>query len=393
MLHDPARRAGASEPCDACLRRGFLVGRLATRMADLLERRSGRVAEVLALADADLIASVAGADANAVRSYVEDFDVDAARDCLQAGGVRALCRHQPAYPPQLAVLADAPAVLFVKGAADLSTLLGDDIVTVVGTRRPSPYGRTMARELGRGLAAADLRVVSGLAIGIDAEAHRGCLERAGTPIAVLACGPDVVYPRTNCAVYERILEHGLVVSELPPGWRPFRWAFPARNRIMAGLAAMTVVVEAAQPSGSLITSTFASQCGRAVGAVPGLVTSRLAAGTNGLLADGARLVTGAVDIVEELFGVDAGARMAAAPGDSATERSQVGLEPVARRLLDAVEAGHDIDAICLEAGLPAREVRAGLARLEASGHVCRDGLGSYHRAATTSTPALGRIQP
>jgi len=393
MLHDPARRAGASEPCDACLRRGFLVGRLATRMADLLERRSGRVAEVLALADADLIASVAGADANAVRSYVEDFDVDAARDCLEAGGVRALCRHQPAYPPQLAVLADAPAVLFVKGAADLSALLGDDIVTVVGTRRPSPYGRTMARELGRGLAAADLRVVSGLAIGIDAEAHRGCLERAGTPIAVLACGPDVVYPRTNFAVYERILEHGLVVSELPPGWRPFRWAFPARNRIMAGLAAMTVVVEAAQPSGSLITSTFASQCGRAVGAVPGLVTSRLAAGTNGLLADGARLVTGAVDIVEELFGVDAGARMAAAPGDSATERSQVGLEPVARRLLDAVEAGHDIDAICLEAGLPAREVRAGLARLEASGHVCRDGLGSYHRAATTSTPALGRIQP
>lgn len=393
MLHDPARRAGASEPCDACLRRGFLVGRLATRMADLLERRSGRVAEVLALADADLIASVAGADANAVRSYVEDFDVDAARDCLEAGGVRALCRHQPAYPPQLAVLADAPAVLFVKGAADLSALLGDDIVTVVGTRRPSPYGRTMARELGRGLAAADLRVVSGLAIGIDAEAHRGCLERAGTPIAVLACGPDVVYPRTNCAVYERILEHGLVVSELPPGWRPFRWAFPARNRIMAGLAAMTVVVEAAQPSGSLITSTFASQCGRAVGAVPGLVTSRLAAGTNGLLADGARLVTGAVDIVEELFGVDAGARIAAAPGDSATERSQVGLEPVARRLLDAVEAGHDIDAICLEAGLPAREVRAGLARLEASGHVCRDGLGSYHRAATTSTPALGRIQP
>lgn len=392
MLHDPARRA-ASEPCDACLRRGFLVGRLATRMADLLERRSGRVAEVLALADADLIASVAGADANAVRSYVEDFDVDAARDCLEAGGVRALCRHQPAYPPQLAVLADAPAVLFVKGAADLSALLGDDIVTVVGTRRPSPYGRTMARELGRGLAAADLRVVSGLAIGIDAEAHRGCLERAGTPIAVLACGPDVVYPRTNCAVYERILEHGLVVSELPPGWRPFRWAFPARNRIMAGLAAMTVVVEAAQPSGSLITSTFASQCGRAVGAVPGLVTSRLAAGTNGLLADGARLVTGAVDIVEELFGVDAGARMAAAPRDSASERSQVGLEPVARRLLDAVEAGHDIDAICLEAGLPAREVRAGLARLEASGHVCRDGLGSYHRAATTSTPALGRIQP
>lgn len=381
MLHDPARRAETTEPCDACLRRGFLVGRLATRMADLLERRSERVAEVLALADSDLIASVAGADANAVRSYVEGFDVDSARGWLEASGIRALCRHQLAYPPQLAALADAPAVLFVKGAADLSALLGDDIITVVGTRRPSPYGRTIARELGRGLAAADLRVVSGLALGIDAEAHRGCLEAAGTPIAVLACGPDIVYPKTNRAVYGRVLEHGLVVSELPPGWRPFKWAFPARNRIMAGLAAMTVVVEAAQPSGSLITSAFASQCGRAVGAVPGQVTSRLAAGTNGLLADGARLVTGAVDVVEELFGVDAGAQIATAPGSSATDGLESGLEPVARRLLDAVEAGHDIDSICLQAALPAREVRAGLARLEASGHVCRDGLGTYYRAA------------
>lgn len=381
MLHDPARPAGASEPCDACLRRGFLVGRLATRMADLLERRSERVAEVLALGDADLIASVAGADAHVVRGYIEGFDVDSARSRLAAGGVRALCRHQLAYPPQLAALDDAPAVLFVKGAADLCALLGDDVVAVVGTRRPSPYGRTMARELGRGLAAAGLRVVSGLAIGIDAEAHRGCLDGAGTPIAVLACGPDVVYPRTNRDVYERILKHGLVVSELPPGWRPFRWAFPARNRIMAGLAAMTVVVEAAQPSGSLITSTLAGQCGRAVGAVPGQVTSRLAAGSNGLLADGARLVTGAVDVVEELFGVAAGARIAAAPGGSPTDGSEAGLEPVARLLLDAVEAGHDIDAICLQAALSVRDVRAGLARLEASGHVRRDGLGSYHRAA------------
>ncbi len=384
MPHESGRLARQTEPCDACLRRGFLVGRLATRMADLLERRSERVAEVLALADSDLIASVAGKDANAIRNYVESFDIGAARGSLEDAGVRALCRHQLAYPPQLAALADAPAVLFVKGAGDVSALLGDEIVAVVGTRRPSPYGRAMAHELGRGLAAVGLRVVSGLALGIDAEAHRGCLEGAGTPIAVLACGPDVIYPKTNCAVYGRVLEHGLVVSELPPGWRPFKWAFPARNRIMAGLAAMTVVVEAAQPSGSLITSTFASQFGRAVGAVPGQVTSRLAAGPNGLVADGARLVTGAVDVVEELFGVEAGLRIVAARGEAAPDGSRIGLEPVARRLLDAVEAGHDIDAICLEAGLPARTVRAGLARLEASGHLRRNGLGSYHRAADDS---------
>ena len=378
MPHD-ARPADVAAPCDSCLRRGFLVGRLATRMADLLERRSERVAEVLALPDADLIASVAGADASAVRSYADGFDADVARGSLEAGGVRAVCRHQLAYPPQLSALADAPAVLFVKGAADVSMLLGDDIVAVVGTRRPSPYGREMARELGRGLAAAGLRVVSGLALGIDAEAHRGCLEGAGTPVAVLACGPDVVYPKTNAAVYGQVLRHGLVVSELPPGRQPLRWAFPARNRIMAGLAAMTVVVEAAEPSGSLITSTFAGEAGRAVGAVPGQVTSRLAAGPNGLVADGARLVTGAKDVVEELFGVEAGPRVGAARSDRVNRGPGVVNEPGARLLLDAVEAGHDIDGICLEAGLSVRDVRAGLARLEASGHLRRDSLGSYHR--------------
>jgi DNA processing protein len=362
--------------CDACLRRGFLTGWLAPRIAGLLDApASERVAGVLALSDQDLIAATAGDQAATLRRRLRQFDPVGARASLARADVRALCTHQPGYPEQLARLDDAPALLFVRGEGDDRALLGSALVAVVGTRRPSPYGLEVAADVGRGLAAAGLTVVSGLALGIDAQAHRGCLEGGGTPIAVLACGPDIAYPRTNLPVYRRVLERGLVVSELPPGQRPFRWSFPARNRIMAGLAAMTVVVEAAEPSGSLITATFAEHFDRALGAVPGQVTSRLAAGPNRLIADGARLVTGAADVIEELFGCEQRLEFEAslsAPAD---------LDAAGARLLEAVEAGGDVDGLCGRLGLPAREVRSGLARLEGAGLVGRDELGAYHRSA------------
>lgn len=369
-----SRDTQADRACDACLRRGFLLGWLAPRIAGLLDSRSERVSRVLALSDHDLIAATGGERTAALRRRLRQFDPVAGRASLAAADVRALCRHQPGYPQQLEPLDDAPALLFLRGQADAGALLGSGIVALVGTRRPSPYGLEVARELGRGLGAAGLTVVSGLALGIDAQAHRGCLDGGGTPVAVLACGPDVPYPRTNRPVYRRVLEQGLVVSELPPGQQPFRWSFPARNRIMAGLAAMTVVVEAAEPSGSLITADFATSANRALGAVPGQVTSRLAAGPNRLIADGARLVAGAADVIEELFGCDRRREFdasTATPGD---------LDPTSARLLDAVEAGAEVDAICAGVGLPAREVRSGLARLEASGHLSRDDLGAYHRS-------------
>lgn len=361
--------------CDACLRRGFLLGWLAPRIAGLLDSRAERVSGVLALSDRELIAATGGDQAAALRRRLARFDPAAARASLVAADVRGLCRHQVGYPEQLARLLDAPALLFLRGRGEVGALCGPGIVAVVGARRPSRYGLEVALELGRGLGAAGLTVVSGLALGIDAQAHRGCLDGGGAPVAVLACGPDVPYPRTNRAVYQRVIERGLVVSELPPGQQPFRWSFPARNRIMAGLAAMTVVVEAAEPSGSLITARFAEQCDRTLGAVPGQVTSRLAAGPNRLIADGARLVAGAADVIEELFGCDQ--RLAFELSLDAPQP----LDAAAARLLDAVEAGGGIDAICAGVGLPAREVRSGLARLEASGHLRRDGLGAYHRSA------------
>jgi DNA processing protein len=220
-------------------------------------------------------------------------------------------------------------------------------------------------------------VVSGLALGIDAAAHRGCLEGQGLPVAVLAGGPDLPYPRRNVRLYRTICDTGLVLSEMPPGQRAFRWSFPARNRLMAGLAGMTVVVEAADPSGSLITAAFAADLGRAVGAVPGRVTARTAAGTNALIADGAAVVRGPGDVLDELLGPGAGEAARAAGGRARIEA----LPREARRVLDAVEAGEGLSLIASAAGVTAGQARAALARLEADGLVVRGPLGAYERAA------------
>ena len=247
-------------------------------------------------------------------------------------------------------------------------------MAIVGTRDPSPYGTEVARSLGRGLGAAGVPVVSGLALGIDATAHRGCLDGGGAAFAVLACGPDVAYPRRHRRLHERIRENGLVLSELPPGTPPFRWSFPARNRIMAALSRLTVVVEAADPSGSLITADFARDLGRSVAAVPGRVTSKVARGTNGLLKDGAVPITSTEDVLDELFGV--GARYPPAPSHSLREPEDPGL----RHVLAAAERLDSVASIAKAAGLSTAQTRAALARLEADGYLVRRSLDGWERA-------------
>ena len=358
------------------------MGFLAPHLAGVLDshrrddRDRTRLRGVLALDDLDLIQAVAGrAELDALR-FLEDFDADAAREELEDRGISAICRHAPGYPTSLGALSDSPAILFCTGEAErLAGLHAGRPVAVVGARRASPYGLEMAYRIGRGLGATGVTVVSGLALGIDAAAHRGCLDAGGPAIGVLAGGPDVPYPRSNAGLYERLRLDGVVVSEMPPGVRPFRWAFPARNRIMAGLSAATLVVEAADPSGSLITSDFAQQMGRTVAAVPGRAIARLAAGANRLLKDGALVVTSTEDLLDELFGVgnrpDPPVGPRAAPPD-----------PFEESILDAVAAEMDIDGICAAAGLPVREARAVLTRLEATGRVRRDALGAYHATAS-----------
>ncbi len=365
-----------SEVCDRCLRRGYLVGHLAPRIAGLLERPGRRVSGLLGLPEDELVAAAAPRRGAAAHAFLDGFDAQQTRLSLERERIIALCVHADTYPAALRDLCDPPAVLFGLGRRELLTALdGEPVVTVVGTRSPSPYGLEVARALGRGLGASGVPVVSGLAMGIDAAAHLGCLDGGGVPVAVVAGGPDVVYPRRHRLLHERILQSGVVLSELPPGSRPFRWSFPARNRIMAALARMTVVVEAAQPSGSLITADFARDLGRAVAAVPGRVTSNVARGTNNLLRDGAVPVTRTEDVLDELFG--AGMRLVpaavAAPPEPGDERLRIALR--------AAERFASIDAIAGELGWAPQEVRATLGRLEAQGYLVRGDLGRWERVA------------
>ena len=212
-------------------------------------------------------------------------------------------RERLRLPPLLRAIFDPPKRLYLRGGA------GDDVlergaVAIVGARACSPYGAQVARRLGRELARAGLVVVSGLARGIDGEAHRGALEAGGMTVAVLGCGIDRDYPAAHAELARRIRERGLVVSEYEPGVEPAPWRFPARNRIIAGLCPVTIVVEARERSGALITADLALEEGREVFAVPGEITSALSAGSNALLRLGATPLTSAADVLES-FGLSA----------------------------------------------------------------------------------------
>jgi DNA processing protein len=225
--------------------------------------------------------------------------------------------------------------------------------------------------------------VSGLALGVDSAAHAGVLARSAVvaagpvaaPVAVLAGGADVPYPASRRALHAQLAARGCVVSELPPGFRALRWCFVARNRLIAGLAAATIVVEATERSGSLTTADFAQQLGRPVGAVPGPVTSRFSAGTNGLLAAGAAVVRDVRDVLELVPG--AAAASAAAAGEPAPV---VALEPRLCRLLDAIERGAGSIAELASDRDATRRVLAELTELELRGLVRRDFGGRYVRA-------------
>ena len=212
------------------------------------------------------------------------------------------CRFTSGLPPLLRSIHDPPVGLFVRGAASLE-LLARPAVAIVGARACSGYGASVARSLGRELASAGLVVVSGLARGVDGEAHRGALDAGGTTVAVLGCGIDRDYPAAHADLARRIAETGLIVSEYAPGVEPAPWRFPARNRIVAGLCAATIVVEARERSGALITADLALEEGREVFAVPGEISSALSSGTNGLLKLGATPLTHAADVLA-IFGIE-----------------------------------------------------------------------------------------
>lgn len=270
-------------------------------------------------------------------------------------------RRERAFPPLLGAIHDPPAQLYLRGIA--RDLLSRPAVAIVGARSCSSYGRSVARSLGRELGAAGLVVVSGLARGIDGEAHRGALEAGGSTVAVLGCGIDRDYPSAHAELARRIRETGLVVSEYEAGVEPAPWRFPARNRIIAGLCRATVVVEARERSGALITADFALEEGREVLAVPGEITSALSSGTNALLRLGATPVTCAQDVLEA-YGLES-IRPPPSPLGAAAET-------LLGRLRDSALTA---DELVRSTGIDAGESAAALTELELAGRVrLEDGI-------------------
>jgi DNA processing protein len=285
----------------------------------------------------------------------------------------SLHRDDAAFPACLLELGDrAPEVIYGAGPRELVAHIAPaETVTIVGARRSGSYGRGVARDLGHGAAAAGLVVVSGLALGCDSSAHEGALDANGTTIAVLGNGPDIPYPRSKATLYKRILAAGgAIVAEQPPGREPQPHFFPARNRIMAAFARLTVIVEGAGRSGTRYTAEEAIELGREVGAVPGAVTSTLAELPNDLLHAGAAVIRDPQDILDLMLGV----------GRRAVRNVGPELAPELAAVLTAVEAGaQTCDAVALAADAGGRDTAVALARLELMGYLEADAGGRYSR--------------
>jgi DNA processing protein len=351
--------------CDRCLARGWLLARLSGH----LDRVRSRIDALLGLDDAELIDAVAGDGKAELGSALTRFDAGEARGRVRGAGLEAICRCDPEYPPRLTALPRPPSVLYVAGGLERCLgLLGGEPVAIVGARRASSYGNDVARSLGRGVASCGVTVVSGMALGVDSAAHQGALAIGGPTVAVLPGPADRPYPASNRSLHRRLIDVGAAVSELPPGVSIRRWMFPARNRIIAALSAMTVIVEAGTRSGALLTAACARELGRAVGAVPGRVSSPQAAGPNGLLSHGALLVRDAQDVLDALFG--AGVRMAAA-------RPRGELDAEQTRLLEVIARGLDTPDALARAGLSPEQGLAALGSLELGGHIRREPGGRF----------------
>jgi DNA processing protein len=391
--------AGAA--CARCARRGHLLAALAANVERSVGARAGeRARDLLALSDEELAAAVTPGDWR--RRLAEATDAAAlAAQGPAAGGVPcdgrltdarlidgessagpsgwSACAHTP-LPEALAVLGAArPRALFGRGDRNLlATIEPERAVTIVGARRAGAYGREVAFELGRALAGAGIVVVSGLALGIDAAAHEGALAGGGTTLAVLGPGAERAYPRSAHSLYRRVLAAGAAISELPGTPPTFRWMFPARNRLMAALSGVTVVVEAADRSGSLITAEMAVDCGRTVGAVPGPVSSWRSSGTNRLLADGAMVIRDARDVLDALLG----------PGAVPDPVNGPRLGAAGAAILGAVEAGAATpDTIAAASGLELRPALRALAGLERDGYLSCDHIGRWTRTVQPAPPS------
>lgn len=308
--------------------------------------------------------------------------VDAELEWQQQQGNHILTLADPAYPTLLREIAGAPPVLYVHGL--IECLLMPQLA-MVGSRNPTPDGSENAFEFARSLAASGLAVTSGLAIGIDTEAHRGALSSGGLTVAVAGTGLDRVYPARNRELAHRIADRGALVSEFPLGSAPQKGNFPRRNRVLSGLSLGTLVVEATLRSGSLITARLAMEQGREVFAIPGSIHSPLAKGCHRLLRDGAKLVEDAEDVLEELGPLANVALDSAVAPASDAEPAVPEQDPEYQILLDAM--GFDpvpVDCVVERSGLTAETVSSMLLILELNGSISAMPGGLYSRTGKRS---------
>ena len=285
------------------------------------------------------------------------ISLDAEIEKLERYKVKVLACEDPSYPPRLKQIYDYPPVLYVRG-----NLLSQDepCLAVVGTRRPTIYGRQVTEEIVADLARSKITIVSGLARGIDSIAHRATLDAGGRTIAVFASGLDIVYPAENVKLAQAIMESGALLSEYPLGIRPKAENFPLRNRIMSGLSLGVLVVEAGERSGALITAHQAVEQNREVFAIPGSILSPSSKGTNRLIQEGAKLVHDFADILEELNLTMVTQQLEIKEFLPADETESVILKQLTS------EPNH-IDEICRRSGLTAPEASSTLAILELKG--------------------------
>jgi len=334
----------------------------ATRCQNLLKHFGS--AQAILEADLKELQHVSGIGEYTARQIVnsrDNLDIEKEISRIEKQKVSVVTLSDDDYPSNLRSIFDPPIVLYVKGK-----LLPEDRIAIamVGTRRPTTYGKMVAEKLSKELAERDITVVSGLARGIDTSAHKGALSRGGRTIAVLGCGIDICYPRENKALFDEIGERGAVVSEFPMGTRPEKMNFPMRNRIISGLSLGAVIVEAGSKSGALITAECALEQGREVFAVPGNIFNLGTKGTHSLIKQGAKLVESCGDIIEEISCL----RDVLPVSQAIKSSGEVKLSQEEARVYELLsfEPIH-IDLISKQSGLPISRVSPVLMNLEMKG--------------------------
>jgi DNA processing protein len=355
-----------SSACACCIRRSWLLAELSP-LLDYHGHDYGRLIELLALADQELLRALGGRrTADLEARYAQP----ASGRVTHVQGVDVLCHHDPRYPRALTA-AWAPRMLHIAGGAQrLHELTTVPVVAIVGSVRATDYGVQTARSLARGLAASGVTVAGGLSDGIETAAQAGALELDAKTIIATGGGVDIAKPARRQLLHERVRHNGCVIAELPCGSPARRWGAAARTRILAGLATLTVVVEADEHPRELMVPHLARALGRPVAAVPGRVSSPASRGTHALLLEGARLVRGTADVLELLYEQGTDARVS-------VSEAQLELEPRLAVVLETVAAGRDTPGRMIGEHGDADELLMALSELELMGLLVRGDGGRY----------------